>query len=371
MGSKDMRRAAVASLVVVGGGFFAARALARDALPVLLTYEAPATCPSEKDFVDMIEQDGGRLVRVPDGQQARSFALQIAETSPMTGRLVVREIDGTEGVRELNAPHCDALVRAAAIVVALSLDAPLAMPSNSTTPLPPPAPDPAEPSPPAESLEPLPAVPGIAAGIPAEEPWPEASVPPDDESSVPSSPRHRAFRLDVSGEGVLGTGARPTINPGFAAYIELLEETPRFFAPSIRVGFQVDKDQGWADLNMVRRTVGRIDACPFRGVLAQPWSDDAFTLQTCARVDVGKMEVATWANGTEVGEQQLLLSTAGLLRLRWMSKSLFVELEGGAVVPLVRARFPFGTKEYPLDPRDFEIPPIAWTTGLGFGVFLL
>jgi hypothetical protein len=192
-----------------------------------------------------------------------------------------------------------------------------------------------------------------------------------DESPVKSRTRHHAWRFDVSGAGVIGTGAKPAMNPGFAAYLELLEETPELFAPSIRAGFQADMDQGSADIGAVRRTVGRIDACPFRAVVAQPWSTDAFTIQACARVEIGKIDVTSWALGTEYEVQQLWLATAGLVRLRWMSKSLFVELEGGAVVPLVRARFAFGSAEYPNDPRDFEVPPMAGTMGLGFGVFFL
>ena len=81
--------------------------------------------------------------------------------------------------------------------------------------------------------------------------------------------------------------------------------------------------------------------------------------------------MTSWALDTQYDVQQVWLATAGLVRLRWMSKSLFVELEGGAVVPLVRGRFAFGTTEYPNDPRDFEVPPVAGTMGLGFGAFFL
>ena len=161
-------------------------------------------------------------------------------------------------------------MRAAAVVVALSVGAPAAMPANPGPPeAPPPAPESPEPSPPAESLGPLPVVPGIAAGIPEDPLHDDADASPD-ESPVKSPTTHHAWRFDVSGEGVIGTGARPSMNPGFAAYLELLEETPELFAPSIRVGFQADIDQGSADISAVRRTVGRIDACPFRAVRRDP-----------------------------------------------------------------------------------------------------
>ncbi len=371
MGSKDVRRAGIALLTGACCVVPARPASAQEPLPVHITYDAPATCPSEKDFVELVAQAEGRLVQASEAQAMQSFVLRVSGNSPVTGRLLVRERDGSEVVRELNDPQCDAVVRAAAVVVALSAGAPAAMPSNPDSPeAPPPAPESPEPSPPAESLAPLPVVPGIAAGIPADPLHDDADVSPD-ESPVKSPSTHHAWRFDVSGEGVIGTGAKPSMTPGFAAYLELLEETPELFAPSIRVGFQADMNQGSADIGAVRRTVGRIDACPFRAVAAQPWSTDAFTIQACARVDIGKMDVTSWALDTQYDVQQLWLATAGLVRLRWMSKSIFLELEGGAVVPLVRASFAFGGPEYPSDPRDFEVPPIAGTMGLGFGVFFL
>ena len=92
---------------------------------------------------------------------------------------------------------------------------------------------------------------------------------------------------------------------------------------------------------------------------------------SCARVDVGKIDVQTWVQGTQVDEPQLWLATAGLFRFRWMTKAFFVELEGGVVVPIARTLFTFGTDPYPVDPRDFEVPPLAGTTGLGLGLIFL
>jgi hypothetical protein len=354
-----------AAAFLIGAGLLVASApaSAQGALPVHLTFDAPAGCPGEEDFIAMIAQAGGRLVQVPEEQAVRSFVLQVTGTSPARGRLVIREGNGREAVRELNDSRCDAVVRAAAVVVALSLDAPITM-----TPPPPPL-DAAEP--PAESLEPLPPVPGIAAGVvPPGEPQPDRYGLLDDESPA-APPIRRRWRFDVSVEGVYGTGAKPAMNAGFAAYAELLQESPTLFAPSVRVGFQVDNNQGSSDLVVVRRTVGRIDACPLRGVLARPWSSDAFTLQLCARVDIGKMDVVTWSQQRQVDLPQLWLATAGLLRLRWMSPSLFVELEGGVVVPLVRPFFRFGQNPYPDDPNDFGTPVLAGTAGLGGGVFFM
>jgi hypothetical protein len=372
MGSNDVRRALITLLI--GGWRVAAvePASAQQALPVHLTYEAPSGCPGEKDFTEMVAADGGRLVLAPEGDALRAFVLQVTGTSPSQARLVIRERDGSEPVRVLSDSRCEAVVRAAAVVVALSLDAPL-------PPLPPPDPPSAEPA--DESLEPLPPVPGIAAGGPLDALAPDETlsrdeaVSPDESSSGAAPPARHAWRFDVSGEGVLGTGAVPVMNSGLAAYAELFEETPALFAPAVRVGFQLDRGQSLTDPGVpdvgVRRTVGRVDACPLRVVASRPWATDAFTVQLCARVDVGKMDVQTWVRGTQVDEPQLWLATAGLFRFRWMTKAFFVELEGGVVVPIARTLFTFGTDPYPVDPRDFEIPQLAGTTGLGLGLIFL
>ena len=112
-----------------------------------------------------------------------------------------------------------------------------------------------------------------------------------------------------------------------------------------------------------------MDACPWRAMLSRPWSDDAFTLQACARTDVGRLDVETpnlGIPGTRTGEaKRLWLSPAALLRVRWTSPRFFVEVEGGVAFPLLRERF------FLQDALVFEVPPVAETTGFGLGWFFL
>jgi hypothetical protein len=110
-------------------------------------------------------------------------------------------------------------------------------------------------------------------------------------------------------------------------------------------------------------------------VLSVAWSDQAFTLEPCVRIDVGRLGVQAWNPSSNSGpglmvetEQiesaRLWLAPAGLLRLRWTSSAVFVEIEGGVTVPLARDRF----TGYGL---DFTVPPVGATAGLGFGVYVL
>ena len=158
---RGMGRMALGALVCLMGMVPAVRASAQEARTVHVSYDVPAGCPSESDFLDMVARDGGLLQA--RGRARRSFEVRVTGTAPVVGRVVVREGDGREGVRELDGPRCEDVVRAVAVVVALSIDAPLATPPEGVeTPLPRPAP--VDPAP--ESAEPLPPVPGIAAAIP-------------------------------------------------------------------------------------------------------------------------------------------------------------------------------------------------------------
>jgi hypothetical protein len=364
MGSIAVQRARIAALVGIACALCAPRAAAEDAEPIHLAYDAPAGCASEAAFLDIVGRDGGQFVLAPATQPARSLRLHLEGEGPFRGTLVVRETDGTEATREMTGARCDDVVRSLAVLVALSLEPvpPHVVPTPETPPVSPTASEPEVPPPaPTGPVEPLPAVPGLAAAIPGT----ESREPSGSSDDGPVSVRPpQGWRVDVSGETTLSTGAVPSLDLGLAAYVELLDETPSFLTPSIRVGVDLSKNQGDEFFTTVRRLVGRLDVCSFRLVLSRPWSDDAFTLQPCARLDVGRTDVEAFDTWAEVDAARLWVAPAALLRLRWTSPRIFVELEGGVAVPLVREHF--------MTPEsDFEVPPIALTTGLGFGVFLL
>jgi hypothetical protein len=364
MGSIAVQRARIAALVGIACALCAPRAAAEDTEPIHLAYDAPAGCASEAAFLDIVGRDGGQFVLAPETQPARSLLIHLEGDGPFRGTLVVRETDGTEATREMSGARCDDVVRSLAVLVALSLEPPVSSPSEPTPATLSPAPS----IPPPAPAEPLPDVPGLAAAIPGtESPDPSGS---SDDGPVSVRPP-QGWRLDVSGETTLSTGAVPSLDLGLAAYVELLDETPSFLAPSIRVGVDLSKNQGDEFLTTVRRLVGRLDVCSFRLVLSRPWSDDAFTLEPCARIDVGRIDVEAFEPWAKVGAARLWVAPAGLLRLRWTSPRIFVELEGGVAVPLVRERFAFGPVGFTNPSPDFEVPPIALTTGLGFGVFIL
>jgi len=349
-------RTRVAALVAACCALSATRASADDAEPVRLDYDAPDGCPRAADFLDLVARDGGRLVQVDDLEAARSLRVHVEGAGPYRGELTSRDSSGNETAREVEAPRCEDVVRSLAVLVALLAEPGTRSPPPVIAAQFPPAPtDPRSPQP--------------AALAPT--PWPEMLRSSDSDVIAPVALRSpRRWRLDVSGGFTVNTGAIPSLNPGLAAYVEVLDEAPSWLAPSIRVGAQVDENQGGSPFLTVRRMVGRLDACLFQAELSRPWSDDAFTLQPCGRVEVGRLDVELSDFRTDSHARRPWVAQAALLRLRWTSPRYFLELEGGASFPLVRERFSFGPGVY-TPSLDFTVAPVAATTGLGFGIFLL
>jgi hypothetical protein len=363
MGMTDLHRAGIAVLAGACCLAFGSAASAEEAEPVHLTYDVPAQCLGESAFLDQVAGNGGRLVQVSDDLPARSFLVQIGGTDPLSGRLVVRQADGTEATREVRDRDCDVVVQALALLVAMTLKPPQSARPDLTPPTPPPEDESQE--------EPLPPVPGLAAG-----PFPMEPSTSEDEATQLWVLRPHRWRVDLSAEGSVSTVALSSPDPGFAAYVELLDSSPSLFAPSIRLGAEISANQPNELANsVVRRFVGRLDACALRGELPVLGYDEAFTLEPCLRIDVGRLGVQYWlpssgpsASQVAVTEQvqtaRLWLAPAGLLRLRWTSRAVFVEVEGGVTVPLVRERF----TGYGL---DFTVPAIGATAGLGLGISVL
>jgi hypothetical protein len=85
-----------------------------------LTWQTPPQCPSKDDLLE----DIARLVGELDGEEPNLVAR--ARVTPEPGgrwRLLLEtELDGTPGERELEGNSCDAVARAAAVMIALMLN---------------------------------------------------------------------------------------------------------------------------------------------------------------------------------------------------------------------------------------------------------
>jgi hypothetical protein len=343
------------------GSLFAgtmARADIATGTPVHISYTVPLGCPGEAAFLDMVASDGTAIAPAPADEPAQSFEITVEGATPMTGRLRLRGVDGEASERMITGPHCDEVIRSLAVIVALAVPpatAPIvSKPTNSGT-------EAATEGGPSAALSPE-----SEASAPSPAPWPAPAEP----EGGPDEARRRAERLRprwraaVSVETGGGAGPLPILGWTLGFYGEAMRETPDVFAPSLRIGVErtlfSTRSQGFDHLE---KMVARVEACPWRGMASQPWSDDAFSAQLCARFDVGWVDAAASPGAPDV--RQVWAATGALLRIRWLFPDWFLEAEGGIDLPITRYRFSSG------DGFDLEMPQVVGMFGIGGGALFL
>jgi hypothetical protein len=302
--------------------------------PVRFSYEAPPGCPREDEFLLTVALDGGLVLR-SDAAPARSFTITFAQGASVVGRLVVRGTDGREAVRTIDGARCEDVARSLAVLMALALEP---RPANPP-PLPPSRP----------LVEPPPTLP--------------------DHPPVEVVPPIERWRVGLSAAGTFGSGVGPGVLAGLAFYAEVAHDAPGPFAPSLRLGFEITatstSNVSTPEVTFSRR-VGRLDACPFRFTTRSDWTRDVFSADVCARLDVGMLDVGSTHAQNQMAPSYAWVAPGGLLRVRRVFPPFFLDLEGGAVVPLARERFYFEPNA-----QVFVIPPVAGVGAIGVGGYFL
>jgi hypothetical protein len=314
------------------------------------SYAAPAGCPSEGALVEAIVRDGGHIMRAADGLSARAFFVDIREAGDVTGRLLVRDRSGQESTRTIRGARCEDVASSLAVLVSLALE-----PGATEAP------------------------PAVVTRSPAEPPRnalvvhdASAGEPPDDTAPLPYG-----WRLGPSASGTLGfLGSRAVL--GLAAYVDLVHDVPNAAAFAVRLGGEVGfgsippsaaspPPQNGGAVGMKRRVL-RLDGCPVRGVVRQPWSSSTIEAWACARFDLGDMEA-----GDGLDTQHHTWAAPGpVLRVRWVDRRFFFEIEGAVTFPLrregyVRSPSSFSTSEAP----EYRVPAVVGGSGIGVGWFFL
>ncbi|MEZ4447775.1 MAG: hypothetical protein R3B72_52345, partial [Polyangiaceae bacterium] len=145
--------------------------------PIILSWEAPADCPSQGEVRQRIDE---RLGGSPsEGRHLRASAL-VTHVDDGPYRVLLRtDLDGIEGERRLEADSCGALADAAALVIALTFDPEaVAAASERAEPLPTPGPEPSPAPLPTPGPEPSPAPLPTPGPEPSPAPVPEPSPAP-------------------------------------------------------------------------------------------------------------------------------------------------------------------------------------------------
>lgn len=318
---------AIAALAVLFG---VGHALAADAEPLALVYDAPSTCPGMAAFFGQITGRTSKVRAPSAGETARALHVRVAQSAGgFIGHLHFEDAGTKSSPRAVEGKTCGEVVEALGLIAALAVDpkASIALPAAPAAPAP--AAD-AEAPPPIDAAAPEP--PPVA----PVEPPPERHEPPG--RPPPSMGNHLRFGVGV---GIEGSSLAGFLGAGrLFVDVSARERSGALLAPSLRGAFMrsLDAEQspqvGSATL---RWTVGALEGCPIRWELASMLS-----LRPCAAFAAGV--VSADATGVTAARQRSRLWMAADLdgRLAWeLLRYLDLELEVGVRAPLTRETFFF------------------------------
>jgi hypothetical protein len=362
----------VRSIIAVVAGvaataFFASAAAQTEEEPVHLEYHAPSICDDDAQFFARARSRASRMRRARPDERARKFTVDIEQRGGrMWGRLVVRNPEGRQTVREIEAKDCNEAVDALSLVVALAIN-PRAGAQTGTSvgpeldpTLPGPAsnaPNAPQPPSPAGTTGP----PGSAAPSTAPAPAatsPTMAAPAPDASSSASGPFAAAgaplwaFRGGLSAWGLGAIAPQPLL--GARASAEVLNLAERAIAPSFRASLGYAAQQGFVvDGGTAHFAYAgtNIEICPLR---IPPGG--ALVLRPCVMADLGLVFVRGSDAQNARGETRPWADIGAGGRLEWaLGRQLGIELDAGCMFPIWRDRFLFGT-------RSFH--RVAWAGGI-------
>jgi len=301
-----------------------------DAIPLQLSYSAPATCPDAAAYRAQV------AARTPRGRPARGGEPAIALTVVVqdvpggnTGTLELLTPDGAISMREVSAADCAQVVAALALVTALAID-----PNASTA---------AVPVPPAASAQ-LPRPPTAPAPAP----------PAKDQS------RDRwHFGLGLLVEALGGVAPEVLFFP--RPFVQVTRELDASFGYALRLSGarahgEVTHQGGSADFALL---AGRLEGCPLR---FSP--TPRLALSACVPLDAGRLEAAGSGFTPSQRVARPWLSAGALARVEWQLVDVLVlEAAGELFFPIVRDRFFVGD-----DATLHRVPGLAAGATLGLGV---
>ena len=336
--------------------------------PIRLEYRAGSGCPDEASFVARVQErtERGRIAR--EGEQARTFRVELEDAPHPSGTVTVVDGARMEGTRTVDAGSCDEVADAMSLIVALALD-PHAR-------APPPRPAIAAPSPIAgDAATATSLAPGSPAPLPSAAPPPpakkevDANVEPTEPPVTPAAtvetrPNPLGLHFLGGADAAVATGVAPLTLFGFSPYLGWRSTGAARFGLSVRVAFlrigtaPLAAPGGTADFTW---TVGRVDAC---GLLRPDWP---LRLGGCTRVELGALQGTGHGIAGAQGQVSPWIAAGILARFEWtFLGSLMLDLEAGPAFRLDSARFYFfpGITVY-------AVAPVGLDAEAGIGVHFL
>lgn len=331
--------------IAVAGG-----AAAQTSRSIRVEYEGPTACPDRHAFEEQIRARSARIVWGADGATLVRVHL-VGGPGKTSGEVTIVDPSGQRSHRRVEGA-CTDVVSALALISAVALD-PLASTASSPSAAPSSAPSSptassaptgaaSAPAPSASAAEPpKPPVTEPAKPEPSAAPRPAESarppLPPPPSSEEPSV---HAWSWSIGVHAGLTAGVAPSLLFSVPFFLDVSRRTSSPFAPALRLRFvraDTGNDSSGGPNADFTWTLGTLDACP----LAWPGNVDArFRLVPCARLEAGLLE----AKGLDVtparsyGRAWLAGGGAARASLRVVG-GLFLEVEGGLVVPVFQDRF--------------------------------
>ncbi|OJY21093.1 MAG: hypothetical protein BGO98_14055 [Myxococcales bacterium 68-20] len=333
-----------------------------EAEPIRLEYTADAACPSRDEMVDRIASYTTRWTLASENWR-RKFVVRVDRRGAVfSGRLEITSSRHASVRRTIEGDSCSDVATGLAIAVALAID-PYASPVAHEEP---PAGEPSE-----SADAPTPAPPQTAVAPPAsppEAPKTAQEVPPRTESRPRASPpvplRPPALSVAFGARGG-ANGAVSGVLADVGVFVELAWTPPfehiHWLSPSIRLGgkhsFTRTAEVGPSDV-LINWKAGFVEACPGHVALGP-----RLRVSTCLAAHAGILSAHVRdAPGVEATRRSWF-DYGAVAHARWLAHPrFFVEVVGGAVIPLVRDRIR-------VEPDELAsvAPPVGWSLGVGGG----
>jgi hypothetical protein len=301
---------------------------------------APARCPAAATFREKLSTyRRAAASRRQPATNAETLTVRMthrAGASGVEGELVVRFADGTTAHRVVDGETCASVVDALALMSAMTIDGPpINDPAVASVP-PPPPPVPAEP-----------------------EPAPDAH----DSGSVLDLDAGYHFAAGFAGGPAFGIA--PVVTPNISAFGELDLTRASVFSPMVRLSLAYatsgeNAGTGGGAL-ATSLTDATIDVCPVR------WTFGGLRLAPCAFGEAGALAASGYLVTPARSAVRPWAAVGALGRVRYVfQRRFFVELSGGATLPLVRDRFFFEP-----DTTAYRAPAITGAGAAALGVTIL
>ena len=344
MGRPPTHPLRTALLLLACAAFCTARAFADGALPATVTYAASTTCPAQEEF---FRQVLGHLRGVP--AKLRPIHVEIVDgEGAALARVTFEDDRGKSGTRELTGADCAEAAAAAALVVALEIDAQAAAAQT--------------PTPPAKPANPAP-----RPKTPIEPPVPPVLPEPPADRKPHGYPRNGALVWTVGAGAVAEHAVAPSPLLGVDAFFGVGQRAPAWDVRAhfvyMRSGVVEEAGQS-ADFTLLG---GRLDGCAF------PFLDlERSTLGPCLSIELASVQSSGQSREGFAGvdETTAWLAAGPLLRFRQAFAELRVELAGGPWFPIAGTRtFVFGPPGGE-DSSFHDVPPVGWTAGASLALAL-